>query len=212
MIVNWRILLSLSFVFALYSPGAVLVHLQNGTELEAKNAVSVGDVVQLSIDRGTIELSASDIERLETVSDPAPPPAIRVDPSLSAAELLDRASQAVALPSEFVRTVAKAESGLRSNALSAKGALGLMQLMPTTSAELGVNREVPAENALGGARYLRALLIRYRGDARLALAAYNAGPAAVDRYHGVPPFPETIGYVNRVLREYEKSQSRLTTR
>jgi soluble lytic murein transglycosylase-like protein len=81
-----------------------------------------------------------------------------------------------------------------------------MQLMPATAAQLGVKAQDAVENALGGAKYLRELLLRYKGDARLALAAYNAGPAAVDRYHGIPPYPETIAYVNRVLREYEKNQ------
>ena len=79
-----------------------------------------------------------------------------------------------------------------------------MQLMPTTAAELGFDAHNASENAVGGAKYLRSLLIRYHGNSALALAAYNAGPAAVDRFHGMPPFEETRNYVARVLREYRR--------
>jgi soluble lytic murein transglycosylase-like protein len=158
-------------------------------------------------------LPAEEIARIESLPDPVmeAPATKPVDP-VTVAELLEQASAAQALPASFVKTVAKVESGLHPEAVSPKGAVGLMQLMPGTASDLGVNRHDPAENAMGGAKYLRDLLLRYHGDARLALAAYNAGPAAVDRYHGVPPYPETIAYVAKVLREYERLQKKAATK
>jgi soluble lytic murein transglycosylase-like protein len=102
-----------------------------------------------------------------------------------------------------------AESGLHPDALSPKGAIGLMQLMPETAKQLGVNPKNPRENAEGGAQYLHDLLAKYEGDpdqVLLALAAYNAGPAAVARYHGVPPYRETREYILRVLKNWDRQQ------
>jgi soluble lytic murein transglycosylase-like protein len=100
----------------------------------------------------------------------------------------------------------RAESGLNPAALSPKGAIGLMQLMPDTARDLGADPSKPAENADAGARYLRDLLAKYENDPNqvvLALAAYNAGPAAVEKYHGVPPYRETREYILRVLKAWK---------
>lgn len=126
--------------------------------------------------------------------------------SASSEELLMQAALQEGLTPEFVRSVALVESGLRQNAVSPKGALGLMQLMPLTAGHLGVDPKLAAENALGGAAFLRQLLIKYNGDSALALAAYNAGPGAVDKYKGVPPYLETHRYVVKVLQEYARQQ------
>jgi transglycosylase-like protein with SLT domain len=102
----------------------------------------------------------------------------------------------------LVRAIVRAESGFDPAAVSAKGAGGLMQLMPQTASALGVaDRFDPRENITGGVRHLRYLLDRYRGSVPLALAAYNAGERPVDAHRGIPPYPETQQYVRRVMLE-----------
>jgi soluble lytic murein transglycosylase-like protein len=100
----------------------------------------------------------------------------------------------------LLKGLVQQESGFDPNARSGAGAVGLTQLMPGTAAALGVTDPTdPAQSLQGGARYLREQLDRFGGDERLALAAYNAGPGAVSKYGGVPPYAETQGYVNKVL-------------
>ena len=108
------------------------------------------------------------------------------------------------MPPALIKAVIAAESRFDAAAVSHKGAQGLMQLMPRTAAALGVQDPMrPRENVDGGARYLRSMVDRY-GDLPRALAAYNAGPEAVDRYRGIPPYPETRDYVRRVLTYYRE--------
>lgn len=105
----------------------------------------------------------------------------------------------------LVKAIIANESGFDANATSKTGAQGLMQLEPSTAADLGVsNAYDPAQNVWGGTRYLRGLLDRFHGDTRLAVAAYNAGPGAVEKYDGVPPYAETQNYVQNVLQSYAK--------
>jgi soluble lytic murein transglycosylase-like protein len=117
------------------------------------------------------------------------------------AETVDRIARQNQLSPRLVHSVIQAESNYDPNAVSPKGAQGLMQLIPATARRFGVaNVFDPADNIQGGARYLKHLLELYKGDEALALAAYNAGEGAVSRYGGVPPFPETQGYVAKVRR------------
>jgi soluble lytic murein transglycosylase-like protein len=117
-------------------------------------------------------------------------------------QLIDETARSYRLPPALVKAVIAAESAFDPEAVSRKGAQGLMQLMPETAADLGVDDPLePESNVRGGAGYLRAMIDRY-GDLSRALAAYNAGPSAVDRYGGVPPYRETRDYVDRVLTYY----------
>jgi len=116
--------------------------------------------------------------------------------------LIIREAKANGLEPALVKAVIAAESNFSVKAVSHAGAQGLMQLMPKTAAGLGVQDPFEApQNVSGGSRYLREMLDRY-GDLSRALAAYNAGPKAVDRYRGIPPYPETKAYVKRVLAYY----------
>jgi soluble lytic murein transglycosylase-like protein len=123
------------------------------------------------------------------------------------AQLVREAGDRNGVDADFLASVIRQESGGNPRAVSRAGARGLMQLMPATAAQMGVEDSFnPEENVHGGARYLRELLERYRGDAIRALAAYNAGPEAVDRYDGVPPFPETRRYVRQVVTDYNSKK------
>ena len=114
-------------------------------------------------------------------------------------ELIEAAAKRHNLPAQLIKAVIWAESNFDPKAVSSAGAKGLMQLMDATAKALGVEDSFdPAQNIEGGVTYLRRLLDRY-GDVSLALAAYNAGPGAVDRYGGIPPYAETQTYVRRVL-------------
>ncbi|MGA7568201.1 MAG: lytic transglycosylase domain-containing protein [Terriglobales bacterium] len=118
-------------------------------------------------------------------------------------QLVNTASATYHLDPDLVNSVIHAESGFNVHAVSPKGALGLMQLMPATATQLGVNDAFdPLANVSGGSHYLRELIERYNFDLIKALAAYNAGPERVEQYHGVPPYRETRAYVERVVHEY----------
>ena len=135
-------------------------------------------------------------------------PAFPAQAALTAAELhqlLKHAGAAHNIDADLLAAVVHAESAGQPHAVSRAGAQGLMQLMPATASTLGVSDTfAPDQNIRGGAAYLDQLLTRYHDNIALALAAYNAGPAAVDRYHGIPPFAETRAYVARVIREFNR--------
>lgn len=112
----------------------------------------------------------------------------------------EAAAAAFDLPVNLLKAVGKAESGYRANAVSSCGAQGIMQLMPSTARSMGVTDAFdPAQNIMGGAKCLRQLLDQFNGNVSYALAAYNAGPGAVKKYDGIPPYKETQNYVKKVL-------------
>lgn len=136
-------------------------------------------------------------------SAPAAVPPAQID------SLVGANASAYGVDPALVKAIIANESGFDANATSRTGAQGLMQLEPGTAAGLGVTDAYdPAQNISGGTRYIKGLLDRFHGDLRLAVAAYNAGPGAVVKYNGVPPYAETQAYVNNVLGSYEKYKSR----
>ena len=119
--------------------------------------------------------------------------------------IFEDAANTYGVSSIILKSIAKAESGFNPSAVSSAGAVGIMQLMPSTAAALGVSNSYDArENIMGGAKYISQLLSNYQGNISLALAAYNAGSANVDKYGGIPPFTETQNYVKKVLSYMEE--------
>jgi soluble lytic murein transglycosylase-like protein len=223
---EWLVLkrLGLHFVLAVFALATAMtaraaerVTLANGFVETCDHHQTVDGRVRLYLNADAtsyIDLAPSDIAAFETVADA--PPAETPSPTstaipaskLNAAdlhEMLVRAGQAHHLDVDLLASVVKAESGGNPSATSRAGAGGLMQLMPGTAGELGVaDRYAPEQNVRGGSAYLDELLTRYHDNLSVALAAYNAGPAAVDRYHGIPPYRETRLYVARVIHEFNR--------
>ena len=197
------VLLMTSTVF-----GVEIAELRNGFTIQHRTRETRDGLVRLYIDdqkKSFVDVPAGEVESYSTQPDSALPKA--ATPAKSTGQIVSEASQKQGVDSDFIHSVIKQESAGNSNAVSRTGARGLMQLMPGTASHLGVNDSFsPEQNVHGGTRYLRELLERYNGDAIKALAAYNAGPGAVDRYKGVPPYRETRQYVQRVIREYNKSK------
>ncbi|MBV9742873.1 MAG: lytic transglycosylase domain-containing protein [Acidobacteriia bacterium] len=182
-----------------------------GGRLRVDRHEAAGSTITLYLGAGTIELAAAEIRGFEPDERVAPPPIVAAPPSAPEPapfpeQLADAAANKYGLPADLVRSVMKAESSLHSNVVSPKGAIGLMQLMPGTAQALGVDPHDPAQNVEAGTRYLRALLEKYGGALRHALAAYNAGPGAVGKYGGVPPFAETVEYIRRVERQWKRGE------
>jgi soluble lytic murein transglycosylase-like protein len=198
------------------------VILNSGLRIHVDRHERQGDLFLLYTRDGSTQVPAAAIANFEpddyVAPAPAPAPPMQVaqvaesapeiaEPKIPAdpAKLVQEAAVRSGLPPEFVESVAKVESGLRVDAVSPKGALGVMQLMPQTARAMNADPRDPSQNIDAGARLLRDLLLRYDGNVVKALAAYNAGTGAVDRYHGLPPYPETQNYVNQVIRRYQQS-------
>jgi soluble lytic murein transglycosylase-like protein len=206
------------------------ITLRNGFEMRCDHHAAVAGRVRLYLSPGEdsyIDRRSEDIVSVETVPDLPAPPASAEKPSgaqsvagsnsapgalkaakLSSAdlhEMLNKAGHEHNLDVDLLASLVKAESGGNARAVSRAGARGLMQLMPSTAKDLGVEDSFqPDQNVRGGAAYLDELLTRYHDNIAMALAAYNAGPEAVDRYHGIPPYHETRAYVAYVIHEFNR--------
>ena len=201
------------------SRGAERVTLRNGFAMKCDHHAEVANHTRLYLGAGEdnfIEFLSQEVATVEVLPEPQLPAKVEAEtitaPSteskLSPADLhqmLAKAGEEHNLDVDLLASVVRAESGGNPKAVSRAGAKGLMQLMPATASGLGVNDSYkPDQNVRGGTTYLDSLLVRYHDNLALALAAYNAGPLAVDKYHGIPPFHETRVYVARVIHEFNR--------
>jgi soluble lytic murein transglycosylase-like protein len=202
------------------------VTLRNGFEVDCQRRETSGDRVRLYFvakagagEANFLEVAADSVVRVDQVADL---PQVAVIPSMNKSanpkgllflqptkaemqEMLTHAGAAHHIDADLLASVVRAESGGNVRAVSRTGARGLMQLMPGTAGDMGVQDAFRADqNIAGGTAYLDGLLVRYHDNIGLALAAYNAGPKAVDRYRGIPPYAETRAYVARVIREFNR--------
>ena len=213
-------------LFAPFLQGGEYAVLSTGFRLHADRHEVSGSLLKLFSAGGITELPAALVVSFESEDAPevAPasalpaaagpvivvPEAELIPAAITPAGLAADAARKFSLPESFIRSVMQAESAFQPAAVSPKGAIGLMQLMPATARDLHVDPLDPRQNAEGGAAYLRDLLARYEShpdQVLLALAAYNAGPATVERYHGVPPWPETRQYILRVLHAWKTNEA-----
>ncbi len=192
-------------------PAAEMANLRNGFSIRHERHETLGETTRLYLGSdasgGFVDVATAQIESFEA----APPDPVVSNTASSARDLpaiIGEASARSRIDADFIASVIHAESSGNPRAVSPKGAQGLMQLMPQTASALGVTNSFdPAENVDGGVRYLRELLLQYRGDAAKALAAYNAGPQRVQQYHGVPPYRETRAYVAKVINDYNRKKT-----
>lgn len=190
---------------------AEYVVLRSGQRLHVTGYQVQGDKYHLQLGGGFVDVPAADVVSIEPEDTfaplPATPPAA-AGPQPFYRDLVEAAAKKYNLDADLITSVIAVESNFDPKAVSRKNARGLMQLLPETAAQLGVkNIDDPAENIDGGTRYLRDLLQKYNNDLALALAAYNAGPDKVQLYGRVPPYAETLSYVRRVKRGYDKSKT-----
>jgi len=180
----------------------------SGSRLHVDRHETSGDKIRLYNAGGYIEMDRAAVVGFEAEEyvPPAPvTPTPAAQPEPTPAQLADAAADKYGLPRRLVRSVIAAESDFEPRAVSPKGAIGLMQLVPATAEALGADPRDPAQNVDAGTRYLRDLLEKYDGGLWHALAAYNAGPGAVDKYQGVPPYGETINYIGKIDRDLKKA-------
>ena len=205
-----RILLLI--VFSQLLPASELVILRNGVKLEVESRSEEGNTIFLLQKGGTTLI----LDRSDLVLPPAASISLPVASTLSIDEdpstivvynMINKAAARHGLPADLIHAVASMESGYQQKARSSQGAIGVMQLMPSTARYLGADPSDTAQNIDAGTRLLRTLLLKYEGNPNqlaLALAAYNAGPGAVDRFGGVPPYVETRRYVDKVIRRFNE--------
>jgi soluble lytic murein transglycosylase-like protein len=189
--------------------------LQNGYTIRHERREVMGASTRLYTGAGNeqyVDIPTAQVDHFEVVTTPAVVPASVApdavpDAAFNLNDAVNSASDRTRIDPDLIRSVIHAESGFNPNAVSPKGAQGLMQLMPKTASKLGVTNALdPNSNVDGGTRYLRELLDRYNFDLVKALAAYNAGPQRVEQYHGVPPYSETRAYVAHIVRDFNRQK------
>lgn len=209
--VAWLLLLA-----AIPASAAEMAVLRNGFAIRHESREVMGDTTRLYLDaagRNYTDVPTADIVSYEIAPpEPQPQPApgaqrIAAAQPMTVDQAVSAASDKHDIDPDLINSVIRAESRYNPRAVSPKGAQGLMQLMPGTAAQLGVHNAFDAgSNVDGGTRYLHDLLVQYDGDMLKALAAYNAGPQAVQRYHGIPPYRETRSYVANVVRDFNRKK------
>jgi soluble lytic murein transglycosylase-like protein len=199
------------------SARAEYIVLRSGERLHVTAYQLLGDKYRLQLQGGWVDVQAADVLKIEpeeVFAPPAPDPPVAPPSAPSAPsappyrELVSAAALRYGVDAELISSVMEVESHFDPKAISPKNARGLMQLLPQTAARLGVKDIFdPQQNIDAGTRYLKELLQLYNNNLTLALAAYNAGPDKVQKYGNVPPYRETVSYVNQVKRKYQKSKS-----
>jgi hypothetical protein len=224
----WAGVASLFSLASLPCPASDSAVLRNGFSIRHERRQVIGTITRLYLNAdgsSFVDVPTVEIDHVEELPSDVATPALEPakdtpspDSKLQASakkiaqpvdlnEVVNAASGTYRLDPDLVNSVIRAESGFNVHAVSPKGAQGLMQLMPKTASELGVqNAFDPQANVEGGTRYLRELLERYDFDLVKALAAYNAGPQRVEQYGGVPPYYETKAYVARIVRDFNKKK------
>ncbi len=180
-----------------------------GTGEKAGPAASVGPLsAEKSSTGADTSLPFSELLRNATDSLSNPdtgPDALSAESSVTLESIVTKAAELLGVEKSLIKAVIEQESGFNAEAVSPKGAQGLMQLMPSTAESLGVTDAFdPFQNVFGGTKYLKQMIDRYNGNLSLALAAYNAGPGRVDEAEGIPAITETQNYVTKVLANYRK--------
>ena len=202
------IVAALIFLASLSTPAAEIAILRNGFAIRHERREARDTATRLYLGEtpdNYIDVPTADIVRFEELDSYLPP--VASAPARGLDSIVSAASKRNNLDPDLVNSLILVESGFDPNAVSPKGARGLMQLMPQTAARMGVQNAMdPAANVEGGTRYLGELLSRYHNDLSKALAAYNAGPDRVEQYHGVPPYPETLAYVARIIGDFNRKK------
>jgi len=211
-----RCVVSVAVWCGLVAPGARAEYavLQSGLRLHITAYERRGDTLRLTMAGGRLEVPADSVIRIDPEDTFLPINKMKLL-DVPFAEFIGEAARAQGIAPELVASVIAVESNFNPQAVSAKSARGLMQLMPETAARFGVSDVFdPRQNINAGTRYLKELLGRYKGNLALALAAYNAGPDKVEQFRAVPPYRETRDYVRRVtskLGKASKTRAALTS-
>jgi len=209
---SYRIFLILLFFCSMAQARDVLVF-ESGKTMKIQSYYVQDDRIQVQIsDHSEMAIPLEWVHEIRYVPDPVVPAVVEKDPrpfgtNLAYSSVIQASAKQHEVDWKLVAAVMKVESNYNPQAISRKGAVGLMQLMPDTAGLYHVDPYNPEQNIEGGVRHLKMLMDRYSGKLELVLAAYNAGAKAVDHYRGIPPFDETRSYIKRVLQFYKSLPS-----